>query len=105
MSWGDVVQSILLDSPVPVGVEPRLDSMRDIRHRSADSRSMMTLDRDDIATADPAGGDELDRLRLALLHERSRAERAEDELAALRAQQPEQVEPAPRRSTRRGWRR
>lgn len=29
--------------------------------------------------------DELDRLRLALLYERSRAERAEEELAALKA--------------------
>jgi len=44
----------------------------------------MTHNRDDL----PDGGepaDELDRLRLALLHERSRAEHAERELAALRA--------------------
>lgn len=45
----------------------------------------MTLDRDDLASADPGEVDELDRLRLALLRERSRAERAEQELAALRA--------------------
>lgn len=32
-------------------------------------------------------GDELDRLRLALLHERSRAEHAEQQLAELRAEQ------------------
>jgi hypothetical protein len=36
--------------------------------------------------------DELDRLRLALLHERSRADRAERELAELRAA--EQARPA-----------
>lgn len=43
----------------------------------------MTLDRDALASGDD---DELDRLRLALLHERSRAELAEAALAALRAE-------------------
>nr|MCW2727133.1 hypothetical protein [Aeromicrobium sp.] len=48
----------------------------------------MTHDPDDQGTSLPASGvaDELDRLRLALLHERSRAERAEHELAALRVE-------------------
>lgn len=57
--------------------------------------------------------DELDRLRLALLHERSRAEHAEQQLADLRAEQARQAEqPAPvadqaaaARPARRGWRR
>jgi hypothetical protein len=39
--------------------------------------------------------DELDRLRLALLHERSRAERAEHELAELKASTAEQQTTAP----------
>ncbi len=45
----------------------------------------MTHDVDDV-TPGPAAdeGDELDRLRLALLHERSRAETAERELTELR---------------------
>jgi len=69
----------------------------------------MSDDRDDLGgRVDPAT-DELDRLRLALLHERSRAERAEEELAALRAERtPEgaavasSAGPAP---ARKSWRR
>jgi len=45
----------------------------------------MTHDVDDVTPGSPGDGDELDRLRLALLHERSRAEVAERELAELRA--------------------
>lgn len=57
----------------------------------------------------PDVGDELDRLRLALLHERSRADRAEEALAALEAGIAERAAaeapaPAPR-PARRGWRR
>lgn len=37
-------------------------------------------------------GDELDRLRIALLHERSRAEHAERQLAELRAEQGSEAE-------------
>jgi hypothetical protein len=56
----------------------------------------MNRERDDPAASPSAYGDtdELDRLRLALLHERSRAENAERELAALRAEQGEQTEQA-----------
>jgi hypothetical protein len=54
--------------------------------------------------------DELDRLRLALLEERSRAERAEQELAELKAsvarEVPASPAPVPTDSpTRRPWRR
>jgi hypothetical protein len=55
--------------------------------------------------------DELDRLRLALLHERSRADRAEQELAELKAAAPPEppvatAAPAPAATpARRPWRR